>query len=170
VWRGDFSASEPAIALVGREAGFRIDAAMIQQRIDGIRPDPGNPHLLAPGVFWMHRVGVVESRDLPASEQRLNREDRPWIELLGPMLHAGGNKEKLFTGRRLQSWLDEVRVRSNARSAELPVEAANGGVAGAVFAEFVLCVTEGNRAGAESAQARLKQILPETSYRVLMGQ
>ena len=63
------------------------------------------------------KLGVIEPGDLPESDLRVNREDRPWIELLGPMLHAGGNKDKLFIGRRLQPWLDQVRIRSVERSA-----------------------------------------------------
>jgi spermidine synthase len=168
IWRGDFSPDEPAIALVGRAADFRIDAATVQQRLDGMRADAQNPHLLAPDVFWMHRVGVILPEDLPTSETRLNQENRPWIELLGPLLHAGGNKDQLFTGRRLQAWLDEVRRHSNERSTGLPERVTVGAAAGAVFAEFVLCLSEGNRAGAESAQEKLKQILPEASYRQLM--
>src|SRR5690606_2338398 len=110
VWRGDFWPDEPALALVGRPDDFVIDPSVVQTRLAEMKVDPTNPHLRAPGVFWMHRVGVVAPSDLPASDDRLNREDLPWIELLGPMLHAGGNKEKLFTGRKLQVWLEEVRL------------------------------------------------------------
>ncbi|HTO05207.1 MAG TPA: fused MFS/spermidine synthase, partial [Opitutus sp.] len=168
VWRGDFWPDEPAIALVGRPDDFAIDADAIQKRLMEMKPDPTNPHLRAPGIFWMHRVGVLRAADLPDADRRLNREDLPWIELLGPMLHAGGNKEQLFTGRKLQAWLNEVGARASARSPELPALEAGGVVAGKIFTELVLCLAENNSAGADAAQERLRQALPESAYRQLM--
>ena len=168
VWRGDFWPDEPAIALIGRAADFKIDVDVVQRRLGEMRPDSTNPQLRAASVFWMHFVGVLEAADLPPGDSRLNREDRPWIELLGPMLHAGGNKDKLFTGRRLQAWLNQLRSRSRERLGPLPAREETGVSAGEILAEMVLCVAEDNHAGADAAQERLRQTLPEASYRAVM--
>jgi hypothetical protein len=81
------------------------------------------------------------------------------------MLHAGGNRDQLFVGRRLQAWIEHVSRTTRERSTPLSVEAARGVLAGALFAELVLCVDEGNGQGAHSAQEKLKQTLPADSYR-----
>ena len=169
MWRGDFAPNEPAIALVSRGEDFRMDVSVIQRRLEEMRLDPANAQLRAPGIFWMHRIGMIQMSDLLPDETRLNREDRPWIELLGPMLHAGGDQDQLFTGRRLQAWVEKIRHKSDARTGSLPLMEAAGVEAGAIFNELVLCLAEGNTRGAEAAQDRLRQTLPEASFQQLMG-
>ena len=166
VWRGDFSPTAPAIALIGRAGDFKPDVALVQRRLAELRADPANPQLRSPDAFWMNLVGVLEAGDLPAGETRLNTEDRPWIELLGPLRPAGG-RETFFTGRKLQRWLDQVRLRSRARLGGLPAGETNAVAAGGVLAEFTLCLAEDNRAGADAAQRRLREMLPADAYRSL---
>ena len=105
--------------------------------------------------------------DLPSGETRLNREDRPWIELLGPMLQTGENKNALFTGRRLQAWLDEVADRSQNRLLPWPKREAAAVAAGRVLAELTLSLAEENRVGARAAQDKLRELLPAETYRLL---
>ena len=167
VWRGDFSPTEPAIALIGASGDFKPDTNIVRRRLAEMQPDPSNPQLRSPDDFWMNFVGVLEASDLPASETRLNREDRPWIELLGPMLHAGGNQETLFTGRRLQVWLDDVMLRSRDRAGPLPERESSAVTAGSVLAEMTLCLAEGNGTGARAAQEHLRQMLPDEAFRLL---
>ena len=167
VWRGDFSPTEPAIALIGAAEDFQLDVGTVQRRLAEMRPDRSNPQLRAPETFWMNLVGILEAADLPANEIRLNREDQPWIELLGPMLHAGGSQETLFTGRRLQVWLEQVRLRSRDRLATLTGRESSAIAAGSVLAEMTLCLSEQNQVGARAAQERLRQTLPIAAYRSL---
>ncbi len=166
VWRGDFSPTEPAIALIGTAEDFKLDAGLVQRRLTAMKPDPTNPQLSTADSFWMNLIGVIDPSDLPTSDLRLNTEDRPWVELLGPMLHAGGNQEALFTGRRLQAWLDQVRLRSQNKFA-LPAREAAAVAAGSVLAELTLCLAEDNQAGVRAAQNRLRQILPAETYQNL---
>jgi hypothetical protein len=44
---------------------------------------------------------------------RRNREDKPWLEILGPLAHAGSvnNRSPLFVGRRFESFCAELRGR-----------------------------------------------------------
>lgn len=169
IWRGDFWPDEPAIALIGGRDGVEINVAAVEQRVATMRPDPANPHLGSAEVIWMHRVGVVTMADLPAGDTRINTEDRPWVELLGPLLHAGGNKEELFTGRRLQNWLVKIREKTRQRSGTLPPTEDAGMRAGAVFEQMMLCLSEDDREGTNAAQQQLSQILPEDSLRQLLA-
>ncbi len=167
VWRGDFSPTEPAIALIGTAGDSAPAAAVVQRRLAEMQPDPANPQLRSADAFWMNLVGGLEPGDLPPDETRLNREDRPWVELLGPMLHSGGSGDNLFTGRRLQLWLDRVAERSRNRAAPLPEREANAVAAGRVLAEMTLCLSAGDRAGALAARERLRQMLPAETFRLL---
>jgi spermidine synthase len=166
VWRGDFSPTEPAIALIGTAGDFKPDVEQVRQRLAAMPPDPTNPQLQTPEGFWMNFVGVVEVSDLPADEVRLNTEDRPWIELLGPMGTTEGQRD-LFTGRRLQAWLESIRQRAPDRLGPLPRPASDAMAAGSVLAELTLCLAEDNRAGAQAAQERLRQLLPAETFRQL---
>ena len=166
VWRGDFSPTEPAIALIGTVGDFKPDAEIVRRRLAEMQPDHANPQLRSSDAFWMNFVGVLEAADLPANELRLNQENRPWIELLGPMLHAGGSQDALFTGRRLQAWLDQVRLHWREKQA-LPARETAATDAGSVLAAMTLCLAEGNRAGALAAQERLRQTLPADAFKIL---
>jgi spermidine synthase len=168
VWRGDFWPNEPAIALIGSVEPLRIDHPTVHRRLAELKRDPTNPHLDAASIIWMHWIGLLEVADLPANELRLNREDQPWIELLGPLLHAGSEKDQLFTGRKLQAWLKTLRQRSETRVSPLTPDQVAGLNAGEHLAEMVLCLAEGDRAGAEAAQQRLRSILPPDSLRRMM--
>jgi len=168
IWRGDFSPTQPAIALIGSAGEWRSDPQIVRPRLREMRPDAANPQLRAVGNFWMQWVGVIEASDLPADEVRINSEDRPWVELLGPKLHgAGQSTDALFIGRRLQAWLDDVQRRSASRMAEWPEPERASAAAGRVLAEFVLRLSEHDEAGAEAAQAELRRRLPDAEYRAL---
>jgi spermidine synthase len=170
VWRGDFSPTEPAIALIGAAGDFKLDVDLVQRRLAEMQPDHANTQLRSSDTFWMNLVGVLEASDLPAGEIRINREDRPWVELLGPMLHAGGSQEALFTGRRLQAWLDAIRLRSLARLGPLPEQEASDVAAGSMLAEMTLCLSEDNEMGARAAQNHLKLTLPAAAFQSLFPQ
>jgi spermidine synthase len=167
VWRGDFSPTEPAIALIGSTGDLKFDAGQVRRRLAEMRGDPTNPQLQTPDGFWMSLVGGLEIANLPSDETRLNSEDRPWIELLGPMLHTGGSETSLFTGRRLQVWLDRVADRSQRSLALLPERESTAVKAGRVLAEMTLCISEDDRPGTMAAQKHLQQMLPAETFREL---
>ena len=167
VWRGDFSPTEPAIAMIGSTGDLKFDPSRTTRRLAEMKGDAANPQLQTAEGFWMSLVGNLENADLPPEDPRLNSEDRPWIELLGPMLHTGGSESSLFTGRRLQAWLDRVTIRSQGSLSLLPERESTGVKAGRVLAEMTLSASENDRAGAIAAQKRLKQMLPDKTFRQL---
>jgi len=132
-----------------------------------LKPDPLNAQLSEPLGFWMYFVGVLEPADLSPNEMRINREDRPWIELIGPMQHAGQQKPSLWTGRRLQGWLHELKQRTAARMTGLETVEARGCDAGEMLFEYSLSLWERNESKAAQAQARLRSMLPEQTFGAL---
>jgi spermidine synthase len=164
IWRGDFSPTEPAIALIGTADDYVLKAEVVERRLAEMRSDASNTTLAAPAAFWMNWVGVIEAGNLPPGETRINREDRPWIELLGPLAHGGGQSET-FTGRKLQLWLDTVNARSRAAiELRLPAREARANAAGAAFAELVLCLAERDERGVNAAQERMRELLPGETF------
>jgi spermidine synthase len=165
VWRGDFSPTEPAIALVGGRDSVELNANSVRRRIAEMRNDSANTHIAAPGAFWMLYVGEL-TRDVTSTDKRLNTENNPWVELLGPRLHSGRG-EALFVGRKLEDWLAAIRSDSVADVEKLPAIERDAVAAGAKMAELVLCVSEGDRAGATRAHQTLRRLLPGETFRQL---
>jgi len=167
VWRGDFSPEQPAVALIGGSEPFDLKPTDVQRRIRELHPDPLNPQLAEPIAFWMHFVGVLELPDLPADENRINRENHPWLELMGPLQHAGQRADTLCTGRRLQAWLNQVKQRSAGRVASLGALESAGSRAGDLLLEFSLSISERNETGARAAQNQLRSLLPERAFKAI---
>lgn len=168
VWRGDFSPGEPALALVGMVAPAIPDPEIVRRRLAAMSPDPANPHLQGPESVWMHWVGPLETRHLDEQDHRLNSENRPWVQLLGPLRHAGGRDGNLFVGRALEAWLDGVREDAQRETPALSLEQQRGLAAGAQLGDLLLCFQERDSVGAAAARDRLAQSLPAEVLRVLL--
>jgi spermidine synthase len=169
VWRGDFSPAQPALALIGGGESFRLTFDTVEQRIRLMTPDSQNVHLSHASAVWMHFIGCIEARELPSAESRINREDRPWVEILGPLLHAGESQEELCTGRRLQRWIQNTWKDPVARSCNLSPAVGRASQAGDLMYEFSLELSEGKRDRAKQAQSRLREELTPEVYRSLFG-
>lgn len=169
IWRGDFSPEQPALALIGSREPFRLEPGAIERRIRAMSSDPQNPQLDHAIALWMHFIGSIESSDLGGREERINREDQPWIEILGPLSHAGEGKEAVCTGRTLQAWLRDIRQRSTRRAPPPGEVAVAGSQAGDLLYEFSLSLSEGKPEPARAAQSRLKDLLPDPTFRKIFG-
>ncbi|HMJ64815.1 MAG TPA: hypothetical protein VK615_05655 [Candidatus Binatia bacterium] len=160
VWRGDFSPNRPAIALISFNG--QLDAAVIQRRIAEMIPDPSNPHLRDPRAFWMHFVGVVQNEDI--HEQRINSEDRPWLEL-----HPLRGETAAMTGRKLIEWSRSAASTRAETITQLSPEAASGYQGGRIMVEFTQATFENDRQRAAAMQARLREVVGEETFRLLFG-
>ncbi len=167
VWRGDFSPTEPAIALIASNDDIRFDATALRLRLQLMPSDRTNPQLQSAENFWMNYIGEIDATVLSDSEHRLNVDDRPWVEILGPLLHTGGEEGNIFTGRALHQWERSITQRSQVQLAALPHAEAAAVRAGDTLAEMTLCIYEQNTAGAQAAQAKLRELLPENAFRQL---
>jgi spermidine synthase len=167
VWRGDFSPTEPAIALIGSNEPIAFDPAGLTRRLAQMRPDPMNPQLQSAENFWMNYIGELDASQISAAETRLNVDDQPWVEILGPLLHTGGNLGNLFVGRGLQRWERMLTQRSQRKVGALPPADQSAVEAGDALAEMTLCLSEENPTGAKAAQAKLRELLPAEAFQEL---
>ena len=113
LWRGDFSAGQPGVALVGHLDPQGLDADKVDARVRSLMlaPDPTNPYLSHPAGLWLYFVGPLDSTSPRFRLAPRNRDGNPWIELSGPRSHlriARGEAQALV-GRpllvRLNQWL-----------------------------------------------------------------
>ena len=163
VWRGDFSADEPALALVASATPMPLDPAVVAAAVRSSAVDDANPHIADPAGVWMYFAGVLEPADLPAGDDRLKREDRPWLELIGPWT---GGPRRGITGRRLQAWLGDLRARDAGRLAALGPSERAAMEAGDWL--FELCSRSPSTAtSARGRRARLRLLLPPRTYAAL---
>jgi len=113
VWRGDFFATRPILALVAAEAGLRLDPDAIERggRRFARRPDlPGYVFDAVTLPFYAGNLGRSRSLIPPGP---LNTDDRPFIEYLAPVSHrrARAGEAEWFVGRELVTFLEELHRR-----------------------------------------------------------
>jgi spermidine synthase len=113
VWRGDFSAGQAAVALIGHTSPDGLDAAAVDARSQALtaNPDRSNPYLSHRAGPWLYFVGPLDAADPRFGSARRNRDANPWIELAGPSLHLRiqSGEARPFTGRPLKDRLDAIR-------------------------------------------------------------
>jgi spermidine synthase len=165
LWRGDFSPDRPAVALIGFAEGGALNARTIHQRLAMMKADPANPQLIDDFAVWMNFIGIVDRNDVNP-KWRINSENRPWIELTGPISHPNSSGDNLLVGRRWQKWYNKLRGVSLARfdAGEREFAAMRAGEA---LMEFTLCLSEQNQRGAARAQEEIQQLVPPNVYRGL---
>ncbi len=173
LWRGDFAPGQPAVALVGHLDDAPLDPAVIQSRVAGLKPDPSNPFLVHPAGLWMFLGGALDPKSERFSRALRNRENRPWLELLGPLRHAGNaeGQAPLFVGRPLEGFLDQVRAtptQTGGLLRRLGAEELGWREAGAHVGAASIEVSEGHPAEAARELQRAIPLLP-ASLRPFFG-
>jgi spermidine synthase len=144
LWRGDFNAGQPSIALVGHTGPQGLDVSVADRRMRSLTlaPDRTNPYLSHPAGLWLYFVGPLDSAEARFQKALRNRDENPWIELSGAKSGQGNARgEAIMVGRSL--W-----ARFTQRLA-LPVE-------GATVASFDKEHLEWRRLGAQLFEASLR--------------
>jgi spermidine synthase len=164
LWRGDFAPNDPAVALIGQLDDDPIDPAIVNRRIRELEPDAANPALIHPAGFWMFLAGPLDPKEKRFARVRRNRENEPWLEILGPINHAGSARGgvPLFIGRRLEDFLSELRARPLAGTplARLDVAHRQWREAGAQIGRVSILTAEGNHREADALMKQAVSSLP----------
>lgn len=162
LWRGDFAPHEPALALIGQLDNAAIDPANVERRLREPNADKANPALAHAAGFWMFLAGPLDPREPRFARARRNRENEPWLEILGPLAHAGSSRGRapLFVGRPLELFLSELRARPLG---DTPLARLNDGArqwreAGAKLSEASILAAEGKN---REAGVLLKEAISE---------
>jgi spermidine synthase len=149
LWRGDFSAGQAAVALVGHTAPSALDEAAADARSRELmaNPDRSNPFLAHPAGLWLYFVGPLHASDSRLRSALRNTDANPWVELAGPTLHLRirSGEATPFTGRPLKARLDAIR----SAAASLTAEHAEWRERGAEIWTASLLSFEGDNAAAD---------------------
>jgi hypothetical protein len=121
--------------------------------------------------LWLFCVGPLNAADPRFRRAKRNRENEPWLELLGPKNHAGSGsgKTSLFVGRTLDDYLATVRASSCAGT---PLESVTDlqnawRESGAGIARASLLLSAGQRAEASALIQRSVAMLPPEVQKAL---
>ena len=114
VWRGDFSAGEAVVGLVGYTDVNSFESARVDGRARELmaNPDRSNPYLSHPAGLWLYFVGPLDATDNRFRFAPRNRDADPWVELASAQLHLRiqGGQSRGFVGRPLKARLDAIRT------------------------------------------------------------
>jgi len=183
LWRGDFLADQPALALIGHlpagggalEDGLALDVAVVDGRTRDLaaRLDRLNPYLAHPAGLWLFLVGPLAAEDAREAGGRRNRDAEPWIELLLPPAPGGRiAPAKAFVGRTLESWLEEVAKRPLGGTPLAGLDEAHRAWrdAGARLWRASLLAAEGRTGEAQAQGLEALGTLPVEIQRAVTGQ
>jgi spermidine synthase len=173
LWRGDFAPNEPALALIGQLDDTALDPDLIERRLHELKPDDANPALVHPAGLWMFLAGALDPREPRFARARRNRENQPWLEILGPLHHAGRPRgvSPLFVGRRLESFLNDLRSRPQGGTLLARLDATHWQwrQAGAGFGAASILVAEGKAAEANALMQQKIATLPAEIQGAFLG-
>jgi spermidine synthase len=113
LWRGDFSAGEAVVGLIGYADVNSLDSTRVDARTRDLtaNPDRTNPYLSHPAGLWLYFVGPLDPADPRFRLAPRNRDSNPWVELASAQLHLRiqSGQSKGFVGRPLKARLDAIR-------------------------------------------------------------
>lgn len=164
VWRADFSAARPIVALVGQEAGARLDPSVLADNsryLTGEPTDGETDHMAA--LFYVGNLGRAQSL---VGDTRINTDDRRTLELRAPVAsqEAGGGRDGFIVHDAAEELFSALRravpTDGDPYLAALPIREARYADAGLLYFRFL---RYGNRqASPERAAvlARLREVAP----------
>ena len=172
VWKGDFRAGEPALALVGLTGG-PLDPEAVDARTAALsrKPDPVNPYLRHPAGLWVYLAGPLSASDEDIRRAIPNRDERPLVELRSAATQFASRDGGPFVRGPLRDWLDALRARSldGTPLARLDDAHRRWRDAGGAIWNASLLDLEGDRAGADALGLSGIALLPEPLQQVLRG-
>lgn len=173
LWRGDFSAGQPSVALIGHTAGRALDPGAADARMRSFlaAPDPANPYLSHPAGLWLYFVAPLDPAEPRFRNAPRNLDGSPWIELAGPRLprRMAAGEAVALVGRPLTVRLNQsiAHPLEGTVAASLDDEHRRWRSLGAQLFEASLLSFEGDNAAADRVGfAALAQLPPELQIAV----
>jgi spermidine synthase len=112
MWRGDFLAERPIVALVGQEAGAGLDAEAVVANFRKRRGDDQVPRRLIMGLTGLFYCGNLTEMRAAFAETPVNTDDFPVIEYSTPIAQREhwGSGAPWFTSFDLMHWYDRLLI------------------------------------------------------------
>ncbi len=167
VWRADFSSSRAVIALVGQEAGARLDDATLARNSRNVTgaaaasSDDETDHMAT--LFY---VGNLTPDGRRPSDIALNTDDRRVVEFGTPILsqEASAGRRPYVAGADLRRLINTIRAAvpaaDDAYLSALPASEIRYADAGMLYFEVLGFREEGREAEAAAVMERLRSLVP----------
>jgi spermidine synthase len=164
IWRGDFYAARPIVALVGSNEPFALDPDAVVERARALAPGVAADFALA-AVLPFYAGNLGAARDL-LPEGPLNTDDRPLVEYWAPLAgRAAAGAEPWFTGEPLRRFyerlLEAVPPGRDPTLARVPDGARRYAAAGLDYYAAIIHRLRGEDDQARQALERALSALPE---------
>jgi spermidine synthase len=176
LWRGDFRAGEPAVALVGLTSGAPLDPAAIDERSRrlALRPDPANPYLTDPAGLWLYLAGSLSPADAAFRAAPRSLDDHPIVELTSPVTQfaGGGRGGSAFVREPLRLYFETLLDRPIAATPleRLEADQLRWRSAGLDIWTASLLDLQGRRAEADALGLGALARLPQALQRAVRGE
>jgi len=166
LWRDDFYADRPIVALVGQQAPQPVDLGTVERRLQRL-PAWARDQLLgsASALAMLSAGDLAAVPDLFAAAP-INTDDRPVIEFRAPRLTrmtAAGDKD-WFIGESLGAFYDTLEERlASASDPLLPAteEVRAARRAGTALFHYAVAATRGDRERAARLQDEVRRLVPD---------
>jgi spermidine synthase len=167
VWRADFSGSRASVALIGQEAGARLDQDVLLRnslKVIAAAPDSAGPREHMAALFY---AGNLEGIREGLSDVVLNTDDRRTVELGAPISSQGANagSDTFVTGQQLEdlfiSLAETVPPSVDPFLADLPQSEVRYAEVGLLYFRYLRSIETGDRAKAEELLERIADQAPD---------
>ena len=166
LWRDDFYADRPIVALVGQLSPRPVTLEHIGDRLAALPAWARDPLLATPRAVAMLSMGDLAAAPELFAAAPVNTDDRPVIEFRAPRLtrmSAVGDKD-WFTGEALGAFYDDVAERlADAPDPLLPRtdEVRSARRAGTSLYHYAVAATRGDRLRAAALEDEVRRLVPD---------
>jgi spermidine synthase len=168
LWRADFSGTRASVALIGQEAGSRLDQEVLQQNIPNIVGDRdkasnGTTNHMA-GLFYLGNLEAVENR---LSGIMLNTDDRRNVEFQAPILsqQANAGHETYIVGKELENLLTTLATNLPADQdvylSNLPSSEIRYIEVGLQYYRYLQLIAAGKQREADKVFEQIRALAPD---------
>jgi spermidine synthase len=174
LWRGDFLAEQPIVALIGHQNGMPISLDELNHRLSRLREASRLSHHVfrdVAGVMMLYAGNLSQAAGRFAGEP-INKDDLPLLEYLAPRIVGSGQdlgrRKQWFVGQPLATFYrqlhEEVIELDDPIFRDQTLIHREYRMAGELFYSFNVMTALGNDALAAKVLEQIVDLLPESLY------
>lgn len=175
LWRGDFLTRQPIVALIGQDAGARLDPAAMAAAMRNLGLHPGASDESLEALSSLLYAGNVTASAALFRDAAVHTDDRPLLEMLAARTQSDvrADEARWLTGAELER-LYEALARTvppdlDPYLARLDAEQRSFVAAGRILYRFLVALVEGRAEEARSLREQFRDLVPFGTYEMFRG-
>ena len=168
LWRADFSGTRASVALIGQEAGSRLDQEVLQRNISNVVGDRDSSSDVATNhMAGLYYIGNLEALQNRLSGITLNTDDRRNVEFKAPILsqQANAGSETYIVGKELENLLMTLAINLPADRdpylSNLPPSEIRYVEVGLQYYRYLQLIAAGKENEADSVLEQIRVLAPD---------